>query len=72
MNPLMPAGYDIVFGAVAVLVIAFTVVAFISYLRAPVTGLKALLWALVILFVPVLGPLGWFAYRPDRTTVATN
>ncbi|WP_314650541.1 PLDc N-terminal domain-containing protein [uncultured Microbacterium sp.] len=65
VNPLIPSIYDIVFGCIWVAVAALAVVAFISALRdRRVTGIPFVLWALLIWFVPVLGPIAWFVRRP--------
>lgn len=74
-NPLLPSLYDIVFGIVWIAVVALTVVAFVSALRdRRVTGTRFLLWALLIWFVPVLGPIAWFVARPrgDEVTAASR
>jgi hypothetical protein len=62
-NPLIPAGYDIAWSVVAVAVIALTIVALISLARSAqrLTSLQALIWVLVVLFVPVLGSTSWMA-----------
>ncbi len=71
VNPLIPSIYDVVFGSIWLAVVALTVVAFVSALRERrVTGIHFVLWALLIWFVPVLGPLAWFVRRPRLTTVA--
>lgn len=62
-NPLLPAGYDVVWSVIATAVIALTVIALIILARAA-TGLaatRAWVWALVILLVPVLGAVAWIA-----------
>ncbi|MCC2032657.1 PLDc N-terminal domain-containing protein [Microbacterium allomyrinae] len=62
-NPLIPAGFDIAWSVVAVAVIALTIVALISLARSAqrLTSLQALIWVLVVLFVPVLGSISWMA-----------
>jgi hypothetical protein len=60
-NPLVPGGYDIAWSVVAVLLIALTVVALISLARsaARVSRTQALVWTLIVLIVPVVGPIAW-------------
>lgn len=60
-NPLLPAGYDIAWSIVVVLVFALAIVALISLARSAkrLTGAQALLWTLIVLLIPVLGPLAW-------------
>ena len=62
-NPLIPAGYDIAWSIVAVAAIVLIVVALISLARSAqrLTSLQALIWVLVVLFVPVLGSIAWMA-----------
>lgn len=62
-NPLLPAGYDIVWSVVTVIVIALTIVALVMLARSAkhLTGAQALGWTAVVLFVPVLGPVAWLA-----------
>jgi len=61
LNPLLPAGYDIAWTTVSFLFIALVVVALVSLARAAkrLTSMQALIWALVTIFVPVVGPLAW-------------
>lgn len=68
VNPLIPSIYDVVWGSIWLAVVALAVVAFISALRdRRVAGIHFLLWALLIWFVPVLGPIAWFLLRPRPT-----
>ncbi|MEU2203468.1 PLDc N-terminal domain-containing protein [Microbacterium oleivorans] len=63
VNPLLPSVYDVVWSLVAVIVVALAVVALVSLARAGrgFTSVQALAWVLVVLFVPVLGPVAWLA-----------
>lgn len=60
-NPLIPAWYDIVWSVTAVVVVVLLVVALVSLARAARTlsAGQSLVWTLVAIFVPVLGPLAW-------------
>ena len=60
-NPLIPAGYDVAWSVITVLVIALTIVALISLARAAnhLSRRQALGWAAFTLLVPVLGPITW-------------
>ena len=62
-NPLIPAGYDIVWSAISVLVLAFMILALISLARSAkrLNGSQGLIWTLVVIFVPFIGPLGWLS-----------
>ncbi len=63
MNPLMPAAYDLVWSAVALVAFGLVVWAVVSLSRRarPLPSRVVLTWALVIVVVPVLGPVAWLA-----------
>ncbi len=63
VNPLIPVGYDIAWTVVTVLMIALLLVAFISLVRfAPrLKATSALIWSLLIICVPIVGPIAWLA-----------
>jgi len=74
-NPLVPAGFDIAGSVIAVLVIALTIVALVVLARSArrLTSVQALVWTLVVLFVPLVGPVVWLtvgrlAVPAHRTT----
>lgn len=60
-NPLLPATYDITWSVTVVVVLALMVVALISIARTAnrVTSAHALIWTIVAIFVPLVGPLSW-------------
>lgn len=73
MNPLLPAGYDVVWTVVLVALLTLTVSALWQALRSKAhTCGQQLLWALLIVVAPVLGSLAWFvlgrAKRPATST----
>ncbi len=60
VNPLLPAGYDIAWSAVALVAFALLVVALVSVGRAKsLTPGQGLVWVLVSIFVPIVGPGSW-------------
>ncbi len=63
MNPLMPAAYDLVWSAVALVAFGLVVWAVVSLSRRArhLPSRVVLTWALVIVVVPVLGPVAWLA-----------
>lgn len=63
MNPILPTGYDIAWTMVLFLVIALIVVALVSLARTAkrLTSTQALIWALVTILVPVIGPVAWLS-----------
>lgn len=73
-NPLLPAGYDIAWSVAALAVIVLIGVALVTLARSAkrLTGLQALLWTLIVLFVPVVGALAWlFIGRPSTLAAGT-
>jgi hypothetical protein len=60
-NPLIPAGYDIVWAVIAVLILALTITALFTLARSAgrLSPTQALVWTLVVLFLPLVGPLTW-------------
>ena len=72
-NPLMPAAYDVVWSGVALALLALLVAALVSLSRSAkaLTSTQALVWTLVAIFVPVLGPLAWLCIgRPSALAAA--
>ena len=63
VNPLLPVGYDTAWTAILVLQIALVMVALVSIARSArrLTSTQALIWTLVAIFVPVVGPLAWLS-----------
>jgi hypothetical protein len=60
-NPLLPAAYDITWSVAVVAVLLLMVIALISIARTAkrVTSWQSLIWTLVAIFVPIVGPLSW-------------
>lgn len=60
-NPLLPASYDLIWSGVIVVVLALVVTALWQALRSKAySGGQQLMWALLIVAVPVLGAIAWF------------
>lgn len=69
INPLLPSGYDVVWSAVAVAALTALVVALFSIGRdASLSPGQRLVWVLIALFVPIIGPAAWFLARPRTAT----
>lgn len=67
VNPLLPAGYDVIWTIALAVIASLAVVAIAQLVRAKtVGGVEAAIWVLIILALPVVGPIAWFAVRPDR------
>ena len=60
-NPLLPAGYDIAWTLISLVGLALLVWALVSLARRTrgLTSTQALVWTLVVIFIPVAGPLAW-------------
>jgi len=74
-NPLLPAGYDIAWSVVTLAIVVLIAVALVTLARSAkrLTSPQALLWTLIVLFVPVLGALAWlFIGRPSTLTTAAG
>jgi len=63
VKPLMPAAYDLVWSAVSLVAFGLAVWAMVSLSRRArhLSPTVVLVWALVIVVVPVLGPVSWLA-----------
>ncbi len=61
VNPLMPSAYDIWWSAAVVTALILLVTALISIAPSSksLTAEGALLWTLIAIFVPVVGPARW-------------
>lgn len=61
MNPLVPAVSDLLWSGLAVVAVALAVWALVSLAgrAARLSSSAVLLWVLVILLAPVLGPVAW-------------
>ena len=61
VNPLLPATYDIVWSVVTALMLVLLIVALVSLARTAkrLPSAHALVWTLIAIFVPIVGPLAW-------------
>ena len=74
-NPTIPSGWEIYVTALGFLFVALIIVSVISLAWTKnLTAATKLLWLLVILALPLLGPLGWLVclYRLRRTGSGTS
>ncbi|MFJ4075380.1 PLDc N-terminal domain-containing protein [Curtobacterium sp. NPDC089991] len=68
MSPLVPTALDGAAMSVCILGLLLALAALTSLIRAAsLTGRHLLAWALVVLFVPFVGPVSWFAVRFRRS-----
>ena len=63
MNPLLPSAYDIAWTVAAALAAVLAVVALVSITRHArlLTWTQAVIWTLVAILVPVIGPVSWLS-----------
>jgi hypothetical protein len=75
-DSLLPEGYDVLWAVwilvVAIIPVVLFIAALVSILRSiRYTGGGKLLWIVVVLLAPFLGPLGWFL-AGRRAQIRTN
>ena len=61
MNPLIPTAYDVVWTTVMIVVLVALVAALVSIARAAkrLSVRQLLVWTLLAILVPLIGPLTW-------------
>ncbi|EKU45450.1 PLDc_N domain-containing protein [Brevibacterium casei] len=62
-NPILPATYDIVWSGIVVAGLILTIWAMVSILRSGFDPRARLVWAIIVLLLPVVGAALWFYYR---------
>jgi len=67
-NPLAPAGYDIAWSLILVIIAAAVIAALVSIYRhrSQMSGIEIAVWVAVCLFVSIVGPAAWFAIGGRR------
>lgn len=68
VDPLIPAGYDIAFSIVPLLLLGAMIAGLVSIIRRYrfMSTLESFGWTVVVVFAPVLGTLVWFTIGRDR------
>lgn len=63
ISPLLPTYYDIMWSVGTVAILIMLVVALISIGRRSklLSATQALIWTLLVIFLPLVGPLAWLA-----------
>ena len=62
-HPLLPAAYDVIWSGVVVLLIW----AMVSIARSGLAPRVRLVWAMIVLLLPVVGPICWLIARPQKS-----
>lgn len=70
VNPLLPTAYDIAWTVAAALAAVLAVIALVSITRRArlLSWPQAVIWTLIVILVPMLGPLAWLSV--GRRTLA--
>lgn len=70
IDPLIPAGYDIAFSIVPLVLLGLMVAGLVSIIRRYrlMSGFESFGWTAFVVFAPVLGTLVWFTIGRDRYT----
>lgn len=73
LNPLLPAWYDVVWSATMAVIFVLLVVSLISIARTDksLSSFQSLVWTLVAILVPIVGPLAWL-FIGRRSLVASR
>lgn len=66
-HPLLPAAYDMIWSGVVVLLVVLLVWAMVSITRSRLDPRVRLVWAMVLLLLPVVGPICRLAARPQKS-----
>lgn len=73
MNPLVPTALDGVLMTVSLIALFLALAAFISLMRSGSTsGRRLIVWTLVVLFVPIIGPATWLIARCRERSSEAN
>jgi len=63
-DPLIPPVYDVIWVAGPIIAIALAVIALISISRTAHRSLTELfVWIVIVIFAPVIGPIGWLLVK---------
>lgn len=57
--------HDALLAVIAVLLLLFAVCALVSIERSDVDAVPALVWVLIVLFIPIVGATAWFLYSAE-------
>ena len=66
-NPLLAAAYDVIWSGVVVLLVVLLIWAMVSIARSGLAPRVRLVWAMIVLLLPVVGPICWLIARPQKS-----
>ena len=71
-NPLLPAAYDVIWSGVVVLLVVLLIWAMVSIARSRLDPRVRLVWAIIVLLLPVVGPICWLIARPQKSDTSLS
>lgn len=71
-HPLLPAAYDVIWSGVVVLLVVLLIWAMVSIARSRLDPRVRLVWAMVLLLLPVVGPICWLIARPQKSDTSLS
>ena len=71
-NPVLPAVYDVIWSGVVVLPVVLLIWAMVSIARSGLDPRVRLVWAIIVLLLPVVGPICWFVARPQKSDTSLS
>ncbi|WP_167194453.1 PLD nuclease N-terminal domain-containing protein [Brevibacterium pigmentatum] len=71
-NPLLPAAYDVIWSGVVVLLVVLLIWAMVSIARSGLDPRVRLVWAMIVLLLPVVGPICWLIARPQKSDTSLS
>ncbi|WP_228278190.1 PLD nuclease N-terminal domain-containing protein [Brevibacterium limosum] len=66
-NPLLPASYDVMWSGIVLLLVVLLIWAMVSIARSGLDPRVRLVWAIIVLLLPVVGPICWFIARSQKS-----
>ena len=71
-NPLLPAAYDVIWSGVVVLLVVLLIWAMVSIARSGLAPRVRLVGAIIVLLLPVVGPICWLIARPQKSDTSLS
>ena len=71
-HPLLPAAYDVIWSGVVVLLVVLLIWAMVSIARSRLDPRVRLVWAIIVLLLPVVGPICWLIARPQKSDTSLS
>ena len=71
-NPLLPAAYDVFWSGLVLLLVVLLIWAMVSIARSGLDARVRLVWAIIVLLLPVVGPICWLIARPQKSDTSLS